>query len=158
MTRLEPMDQAAYDAWRTATVREYADEKVAAGAWPAAEAMERSEDEFQKLLPKGRLTEGHQIRSMVDESGQGVGHAWYVAEDRPIGRVIFIYDIAVEPEHRRKGHAQAALRAIEDDARTMGCVGVQLHVFGGNAGARELYRKAGYEETDVMMLKRVDGA
>jgi ribosomal protein S18 acetylase RimI-like enzyme len=151
------MDESTYAAWRQATVREYADEKVAAGAWPATEAMERSEAEFQRLLPEGRLTAGHHIRSMIDDAGQRVGQAWYVAEDRPIGRVIFIYDIAVDPEHRRKGHAQAALRAIEDDARAMGCIGVQLHVFGGNTGARELYRKAGYEETDVMMLKRVDG-
>jgi ribosomal protein S18 acetylase RimI-like enzyme len=158
VTRLEPMDQATYDAWRRATVREYADGKVAAATWLPAEAMERSEDEFRRLLPDGRLTAGHQIRSMVDGSGQRVGHAWYVSEDRPIGPVVFIYDIAVDLEHRRKGHAQAALRAIEDDARAMGCIGVQLHVFGGNAGARELYRKAGYEETDVMMLKRVDGA
>jgi ribosomal protein S18 acetylase RimI-like enzyme len=156
VTRLEPMDQATYDAWRAATVREYAHEKVAAGAWSAADAMERSEAEFRTLLPDGRLSEGHQVRSMIDDAGQRVGHAWYVAEDRPVGRVIFIYDIAVDPEHRRKGHAQAALRAIEEDAREMGCIGVQLHVFGGNAGARELYRKAGYEETDVMMLKRVD--
>jgi ribosomal protein S18 acetylase RimI-like enzyme len=157
VTRLEPMDQATYDAWRAATVREYANEKVAAGAWLPADALERSEDEFQRLLPDGRLTAGHQIRSMINESGQRVGQAWYVTEDRPIGRVVFIYDIAVDPEHRRKGHAQASLRAIEDDARSMGCIGVQLHVFGGNAGARDLYRKADYEETDVMMLKRVDG-
>jgi ribosomal protein S18 acetylase RimI-like enzyme len=156
VTRLEPMDQAAYDTWRRVTAREYADEKVAAGVWLPADALERSEGEFQRLLPEGRLTAGHQIRSMIDESGQRVGQAWYVAEDRPIGRVVFVYDIAVEPEHRRKGHAQAALRAIEDDARALGCIGVQLHVFGGNTGARELYRKAGYEETDVMMLKRVD--
>ncbi len=151
------MDESTYDAWRQATVREYADEKVAAGAWLAAEAAERSEAEFRTLLPDGRMTEDHQLRSMIDESGERVGHAWYVAEDRPVGRVIFVYDIAVSPEHRRKGHAQAALRAIEDDARAMGYIGVQLHVFGGNTGARELYRKAGYAETDVMMLKRVDG-
>jgi ribosomal protein S18 acetylase RimI-like enzyme len=150
------MDQATYDAWRVATVRSYADEKVEAGAWPPADATERSEAEFRRLLTDGRLTAGHHLRSMIDDAGQRVGQVWYVAEGRPIGRVIFIYDIEVQPEHRRKGHAQAALRAIEDDARALGCIGVQLHVFGGNAGARALYRKAGYEETDVMMLKRVD--
>ena len=30
-----------------------------------------------------------------------------------------------------------------------------LHVFGSNAGARQLYLNAGYEETNVIMLKRV---
>lgn len=156
MTRLETMDEATFQAWRQATVREYAAEKVTAGAWQPGDALERSEQEFARLLPDGRSTEGHQLRSMVDDAGRRVGHAWFVAEDRPFGRVAFIYDIAVEPDKRRKGHAQAALRGIEDYAREAGCVGVQLHVFGGNAGARELYRKAGYVETDVMMLKRVD--
>ena len=69
---------------------------------------------------------------------------------------MFIYDIAVDPEHRRKGHAQAALAEIEAYARANGCLGVMLHVFGNNTGARQLYRKAGYEETNVIMLKRVN--
>ena len=156
MTRLEPMTQAHYEAWLKATVLEYADEKVAAGAWPAAEAVERSRAEFERLLPDGRRTVGHEIRSMVDAAGAEVGYVWFTQEDRPVGRVVFIYDIAVDPAHRRKGHAQAALAEVETYARATGCIGVQLHVFGGNVGARQLYLKTGFVETDVMMLKRVD--
>jgi ribosomal protein S18 acetylase RimI-like enzyme len=94
---------------------------------------------------------------MFNEAGERVGYAWFVPEDRPFGRVVFIYDIAVDPAHRRKGYAQAALGEIEAFARERGCVGVQLHVFGGNTGARRLYQRAGYVETDVTMIKRVDG-
>ena len=155
MTRLEPMDEATYELWLETTVREYAEEKVEAGSWLAADALERSEADFRALLPDGLATAGHQIRSMVNDAGQRVGYAWFVSEDRPFGRVAFIYDIAVDLEQRRKGHAQAALGEIEAWARTHGCVGVQLHVFGGNTGARELYRRAGFVETDVTMLKRV---
>ena len=93
---------------------------------------------------------------MVNAAGERVGYAWFVPEERPSGRVAFIYDIAVGPEHRRKGYARAALAEIETWALTHDCVAVQLHVFGGNTGARELYRRAGYVETDVTMLKRVD--
>ena len=46
---------------------------------------------------------------MIDDAGEAVGYVWFTIEDRPVGRVVFIYDIAVDPEHRRKGHAQAAL-------------------------------------------------
>jgi len=155
VTRLEPMDEATYELWLETTVREYAEEKVEAGSWLAADALERSEADFRALLPDGLATAGHQIRSMVNDAGQRVGYAWFVPEDRPFGRVAFIYDIAVDPEQRRKGHAQAALGEIEAWARGHGCVGVQLHVFGGNTGARELYRRAGFVETDVTMLKRV---
>lgn len=157
MITLEPMDEAAYQAWHGSSVRDYAEEKVASGNWLAEDAVARSERAFAELLPEGRATPGHQIRSMVNASGERVGYAWFVAEDRPFGRVVFIYDIAVDPAHRRKGYAQAALGEIEAYAREAGCVGVQLHVFGNNTGARELYRRAGFVETDVTMLKRVDG-
>ena len=156
MIRLEPMDEATFERWRTASILDYAAEKVQAGNWPADEALERATADFAGLLPDGRATPGHEVRSIVDEAGNRVGHAWFVPEERPFGRVVFIYDIAVDPAHRRKGHARAALGAIEAYAREHGCVGVQLHVFGGNAGARALYQRAGYVETNVTMLKRVD--
>jgi len=155
MFRLEPMDQARYETWLHATIREYAAEKVASGNYPEEGAVERSQAEFDTLLPNGRETPGHEIRSMVDDTGDRVGYVWFTIEDRPVGRVVFIYDIAVDPEHRRKGHARAALLEIEAYARAHRCIGVMLHVFGSNAGARQLYRKAGYDETNVIMLKRL---
>ena len=156
MTRLEPMTQARYEAWLDATIRDYAAEKVASGNYPDdGTGLERSKAEFDGLLPQGLATPGHEIRSMVDDDGRDVGYAWFTVEDRPPGRVVFIYDIAVDPELRRRGHAQAALAAVEEYAREQGCVGVMLHVFGSNTGARALYLKIGYEETNVLMLKRV---
>ncbi len=157
MTRLEPMTPARYERWLEATTREYAAEKVASGNYPEEGAIERSQAEFEALLPNGLQTEGHEIRSMVDDAGEAVGYVWFTQEDRPVGRVVFIYDIAVDPAHRRKGHAQAALEAVEQYARETGCIGVMLHVFGSNTGARQLYLKSGFVETNVVMLKRVDG-
>jgi GNAT superfamily N-acetyltransferase len=151
------MDDATYDTWLETTIREYAQEKVEAGNWPASEAQERSERSFAELLPEGRSSPGHELRSMVNDDGERVGYAWWVPEERPFGRVAFIYDIAVDPAHRRKGYAQAALAEIEAFARDHGCVGVELHVFGWNTGARQLYLRSGYVETNVTMLKRVDG-
>ena len=155
VTRLEPMTQARYEGWLVTTIREYAAEKVAAGNWSESEGLALATAEFDDHLPSGLETPGHEIRSMIDDAGEAVGYAWFTIETRQVGRVVFIYDIAVDPEHRRKGHAQAALAEIESYARANGCIGVMLHVFGTNTGARELYRKVGFEETNVMMLKRV---
>jgi GNAT superfamily N-acetyltransferase len=156
MIGLEPMDEATYAAWRETTVREYAQEKVEAGNWPAADALARSERSFAELLPEGLASAGHELRSIVNEDGERVGYAWWTPEERPFGRVAFIYDIAVDATHRRKGYAQAALAGIEAFAREHACVGVELHVFGANTGARQLYLQAGFVETNVTMLKRVD--
>ena len=156
MFRLEPMDEATYLAWREATKREYAAEKVKAGNYPESGADALAEAEFARLLTNGRETPGQEIRSMVNDDGEKVGYAWFTIEDRDVGRVVFIYDIAVDPAHRRRGYARLALAEIDAYARDHGCLGVMLHVFGDNAGARELYRSAGYLETNVIMLKRVD--
>ena len=157
MIRLEPMDEATFAAWREASVGDYAREKVEAGTWLVGESLGRAEREFAVLLPVGRDTLGHAIRSVVNGAGERVGVVWFVPEDRPFGRVVFIYDIAIEPAHRRRGYAQAALTEIEVFAREHGCIGVQLHVFGGNAAARQLYKRVGFIETDVTMFKRLAG-
>lgn len=156
MFRLEPMDEPTYVAWRAVTTREYAAEKVKAGNYPVADAQALAEAEFERLLPSGRKTPGQEIRSMVNDAGEKVGYAWFTIENRDVGRVVFIYDIAVDPAHRRHGYARQALAEIDAYARVNGCLGVMLHVFGDNEGARQLYRSAGYLETNVMMLKRVD--
>jgi ribosomal protein S18 acetylase RimI-like enzyme len=156
MIRLEAMDETTFQAWKEAAIRDYAQEKVEAGNWPVGGALERANAEFAALLPDGRATVGHEFRSIVNQAGERVGATWFVPEDRPFGRVMYIYDIAVDPAHRRKGYAQAVLGEIETFAGEQSCVGVQLHVFGGNTGARQLYLRAGYVETNVTMLKRVD--
>ncbi len=156
MFRLEPMDEATYRAWREASQRNYASEKVKAGNWKAEDAERLSREAFDQLLPGGRDTPGHEIRAMVNDAGEKVGHAWFTIEDRDPGRVVFIYDIEVDEAHRRRGYGRLALDEIDDYAREHGCMGVMLHVFGYNTPARELYRSQGYEETNVIMLKRVD--
>jgi ribosomal protein S18 acetylase RimI-like enzyme len=150
------MTQERYETWLVATIGEYAAEKVASRNYAEEGSLERARGEFDALLPQGLQTPGHEITSMVDEAGEPVGYVWFTIEERPVGRVVFIYDIAVDPAHRRKGHAQAALAAVEAYAREHDCVGVMLHVFGSNTGARQLYLKAGYDETNVIMLKRLD--
>jgi ribosomal protein S18 acetylase RimI-like enzyme len=156
MFRLEPMDDATFVAWCATTKREYATEKVKAGNWAEADADAMAEAAFATLLPDGLETPDHEVRSMVND-GEKVGYAWFTIEDRDVGRVVFIYDIAVDEGHRRKGYARLGLTEIEAYARARDCLGVMLHVFGNNEAARRLYRSAGYLETNVMMLKRVDG-
>jgi ribosomal protein S18 acetylase RimI-like enzyme len=158
MFRLQPMDEATYEAWRTASQRNYASEKVKAGNWKAEDAERLSQEAFDTLLPEGRATAGHEIQAMVNDAGEKVGHAWFTIEDREQGRVVFIYDIEVDEAHRRRGYGRLALAEIDEYAREHGCIGVMLHVFGYNEPARNLYRSAGYDETNVIMLKRVDAA
>ncbi|MES1239241.1 MAG: GNAT family N-acetyltransferase, partial [Chloroflexota bacterium] len=82
MTRLEPMTQARYETWLEGSIRGYADEKVASGNYPDdGSSLERARAEFDQLLPNGLQSEGHEIRRMVDDEGNDVGHVWFTQED-----------------------------------------------------------------------------
>ena len=153
MVTLEPMSAEAWNAWHDDSVREYGLEKVRAGTWTADEAQARAEAEFARLLPDGLATPGHELRSIVTESGEVVGTLWF-APLREIGSgECFIYDIVVSEDARGRGYGRAAMAALEPLARSLGYDRIGLHVFGANHVARELYRTSGYVETDVMMRK-----
>ncbi len=70
-------------------------------------------------------------------------------------QAIFIWDIEIDPRHRGQGHGRAALEALEPIARSLGYDEIELHTFGDNEVARNLYRSAGYREVNVSMVKRL---
>ena len=154
---LVPMSPAAWDAWRAASIREYAAAKVRAGTWTADAAPGRAEREFAELLPQGLATPAQELRSIVATDGTDVGAVWLGPRDMPGKGTGFIWDIEVRAEFRGQGYGRAALLALEPLARELlGYDAIGLHVFSDNTVARELYRTSGYMETDVTMVKTPD--
>ena len=58
-------------------------------------------------------------------------------------------NLAIDPTHRRFGHANALVRAIMVQAIEAGCDACTLEVRASNEGARRLYRTLGFEVVDV---------
>lgn len=155
MISLSPMSAETWNLWRAASIEGYAADKVRVGTWPAEGAEARAAAEFLSILPEGQATPGHDFRSVMNEDGAIVGSLWF-APDRGTGRsAIFIWDIVVDPAFRGRGYGRATLAALEPIARELGYSEIGLHVFGDNEVARNLYRSAGYAETDVSMVKRL---
>lgn len=156
MTRLLPMNAEQFAAWRDALVKHYADEKVKAGSWSADRALELSEEDTRKLLPDGLATRNHHLFAIHDDRlDRQVGSLWIGVMDWGAGPLAFVYDLEVLPEFRRKGYATQAMQAAEVEARKLGLDTIALHVFGSNHAAQDLYRKMGYEVTDINMSKRL---
>ena len=148
------MSESDYQNYQRTAIQKYADEKVQAGNWNSDEAIERSRKEFEGYLTQGVHTPAHFLFNLVNENGEKVGLLWYAElSDRP-GNA-FIYDFEIYDAFRRRGYASQALTALEKDARQRGMKQIGLHVFGHNSAARELYKKAGYLETNVMMSKKI---
>jgi ribosomal protein S18 acetylase RimI-like enzyme len=152
MVRLEPMARAEFDPFLEHLLRSYAADHVRGGRWSADEAPEKARAEVGHLLPEGLATPNHYFFTIVADPGaEKVGVVWLAIEPRGA----FVYDLEVHPEHRRRGYAEAAMRAAEVVAREKGSARIALHVFAENAAARRLYTKLGYSETNVVMAKPI---
>ncbi|MGE5089407.1 MAG: N-acetyltransferase family protein [Candidatus Levyibacteriota bacterium] len=155
MPFLRPISDAEYAIWVNATIPAYARDKVESGAWAAAESLERSKAELESLLPDGKDTKDNFLYSVLAEDGGRVGMLWFSVKERANARIAYVYNIEIDTEHRRRGHAQRALQALEEEARRLGLAGVALHVFGHNTAAQALYAKLGYLATNINMYKAV---
>jgi RimJ/RimL family protein N-acetyltransferase len=154
--RLVVMDEASFRGYRSRLARDYAADKVRAGIWSADGAEGRAVEELEGLLPRGTRTRDHYLYSVRDELVPAeVGTVWISPRDSGAGRSLWIYDIIVHEEYRRRGYARRILHMVEDKARELGASRVELHVFGHNHGARALYEKLGYTPTDIVMAKPV---
>ena len=154
--RFIELDDGPYREYRKDLVRDYAADKVRAGAWSQAEAEGRAARDVDGLLPEGPATRGHFLYSVKDDStGAEVGTVWFALRNSGVGPSVWIYDIIINEDFRRKGYASRTLELVEDRARALGAKSVELHVFGHNQGARALYEKVGYKETSITMAKPI---
>lgn len=144
---LRPMTAEEFAAYAKTSAREYAAENVRAGRWPAEGADERAAAEYAQLLPQGPQTPGHAVQVVLDGTGQRVGVLWYAER----GGEWFIYDFSISPPFQGQGYGREALATLQALAQAQGVGRIGLHVFGHNGRARELYRRAGFEEVSVLM-------
>jgi len=64
------------------------------------------------------------------------------------GKEVHIHDLAVAPEHRRKGVASALLQGLLAEAK--GAQRVRLEVRASNRAAQAFYRKHGFKEVAIL--------
>ncbi len=154
--RLVEMEETPFRGYRRHLVRDYAADKVRAGAWARAEAEGRAARDVDGLLPEGPATQGQFLYSVRDDSTDAeVGTVWFALRNSGIGRSVWIYDIIINEDFRRRGYASRTLELVEERAKEVGAKSVELHVFGHNHGARALYEKMNYNETSITMAKQV---
>ena len=149
MINLEPIQQEDFARFLERGIREYAEDHVRNGNWPAEGALERSKKEFEQYLPDGIHSRDQYIYSIVDSNENKIGILWVQVKD---GKA-FIYDFAIDEAFRGKGYGKQALAALDEKLRSMNVESVGLHVFGDNITAQELYKKMGYQITGIHLKK-----
>ncbi len=150
---MTPEEFAEYQKW---SIPDYAEAHVRAGQWDPEHALERSQQEHDRLLPKGLSTPDHYFWTLRDDqTGLRVGEIWYALQSEGGPPGLFIFWIGVRPDHRRKGYASAAISELGAHARELKANRISLHVFADNSPARDLYEKLGFRETNIIMAKSV---
>jgi GNAT superfamily N-acetyltransferase len=151
------MSAAYFAAWNERLVVEYAREKVEAGVWPEAYALELSRAEQATTLPDGMQTPGHDF-FVATVDGEVVGNLWLFTDPHQPVQSTYIYDIEINEPHRGKGLGRALLTAAESWCAEHGSTSARLNVFAPNTTARALYESSGYSLTSMHMMKRISPA
>jgi GNAT superfamily N-acetyltransferase len=151
---LRPMTQAEYDTTIGEIIEGYAEQNVTSGRWTAEDALEKSRQATDALLPKGMTSDGHHF-FVMDENGAAAGYLWVNIDASGSKPQAFIYDIEVRDNYRRRGFARQSLIDLEAWCAGRGVVQMSLHVFSFNTGAISLYEQAGYRTTDLVMSKNL---
>jgi RimJ/RimL family protein N-acetyltransferase len=156
MVKLTPMAQEDYEAYLERSVREYAEDHVRNGNWPAEGSLEKSRAEFQSLLPDGLQSKNEFVFTILNEStNQKIGILWVEVKMDVSPRRAFGYDFRINEEFRGKGFGKQALAALDEKLKSMQVESMGLHVFGDNLTAQALYKKMGFEITGIHMRKMV---
>ena len=69
----------------------------------------------------------------------------------------WVYYVAVDPRHRRKGIGTALMKKVERDLIQLGCPKLNLQIRANNDEVVAFYKKLGYEVEDrISMAKRLE--
>ena len=148
MLKLEPLQQDDFERFLERGIREYAEDHVRNGNWPAEDALERSRKEFEHYLPEGIHSKDQYLWS-IQNGDDKIGVLWVQVRDRKA----FIFNFVIDEEFRGKGFGKQALVALDEKLKSLNDESVALHVFGDNVNAQELYKKMGFKTVSINMKK-----
>ncbi|HLF23275.1 MAG TPA: GNAT family N-acetyltransferase, partial [Burkholderiales bacterium] len=158
--RLLPVSEIERRQFVERQIRDYAETKVLAGHWPAADAVDRSRKDIAPLLLDPEKRRAHRLFKAVDPPVGQVGWAWIGPEPLGDEYARWLYQLTVDEAFRRRGYGRAILSAVEPLARDEGATELRLNVFRHNNAARKLYESAKFEpvasdQASVEMRKKL---
>ncbi len=120
------------------------------------EAAETGAQGFRRSLDAYNWLRSENYRLLVAYVNQeAAGYALCVRVPKADERIgfLFVDELFVLPPFRRQGVASALLKRVQSLAVEMGLAGVRLLVRTGNEAARELYRRAGFRQSETIFCE-----
>lgn len=70
---LEDMSMEEFEAFRGMSVQNYAKQNIQSGTWTEKEALEKSEQAYENMIPNGRSSSNHFFWNITNEQGERMG-------------------------------------------------------------------------------------
>ena len=148
------MSSEEFPAFLQEQIVGYADAKVLAGSWTAAEALVKSEEEFATLVPNGQQTSG-QLIFVAELQGEKVGTLWIDIDEEAEVPTAFGLHVEIDESLRGRGLGRAIMVAALKECRKRNIPGLALSVFGYNTVARTLYESFGFAAIERVLSKKL---
>ncbi len=160
--RLRNMSLREFETFREYSTNSYAKDLIKNQNISLESALKQAIVEFSDMLPEGIQTKDHSLMMIEDEKIQKpVGIIWYMYEITEGTKQVFLNDLLIYEEERRKGYATAALSEMVHNATEAGCRQSIIYVWQHNPSGVNLYTKCGYvafrELDDGMYMKKEIG-
>lgn len=154
MLKLQKMSLEEYEIFKNNSMALYIQEKIRANGFTESEAKKIAEDDFNRILPEGYNSKNNFLFSLIFDNSY-IGHLWYCIRGMEKTKRAFICDILINDNFRGKGLGREAMKLLEVEVKAQNISKIELHAFGHNEIAINLYKSLGYIITDVEMEKKL---
>ena len=144
MITLRPLSAKEFETWFARSTERQAEDRAWASGRSAREELAGLQQMIPVLLPQGQETPGHDFRLAEDNAGNVIGFVWFGTLPGQPAISTFLFDVFVEPAHRRKGYARTILVNMMEHLTARGIGQFGLDVRADNLGARALYESLGF--------------
>lgn len=150
MVELIPMSELEFEMYLQYNMQEYAQGQEESRHTAHEAAEEEAERQYHQLLPQGLATPDHTLCMIFDpKRAKNVGVLWFDQRQEQGERQVFLNDIVIFEEFRRRGYARLAMQELETRARGLGAASIGLHVSAQNEAAHLLYEKLQYAVAEM---------
>jgi ribosomal protein S18 acetylase RimI-like enzyme len=153
-TKLELMIKEEFEIYKNKMYDEYAKVLSENLLLPYHESLARAESQIDAICGDDEKNGKNYAYNIINEGDEQVGRMWvFVNNDR---KKAFVYDIRIFPKYLRKGYATMAIKELEKKLKNDKVKKIGLNVFSSNKAAYNLYKKLGFTETYIILIKGYD--
>ncbi|OQY42809.1 MAG: hypothetical protein B6227_00910 [Fusobacteriia bacterium 4572_74] len=150
MLKLVRMSETDFNMVKGKMIADYAKDKIKVGYWSEREALELSKEALDEILKDGISTPNHYLLNAYEDEIK-VGFVWM----NEFNNEIFVNNTCIFEEFQEKEYELEFIELIEEKANELDIKKINIHSYGYNEKNIAVYKKMGYDITDIYLNKEI---